>query len=245
VQASTGTVRHYGASTLVDITRCLAGQVRAPVALHFDHGTDRKLISECIRAGFSSVMVDASRYSFNENVRLTRDVVEEAHRHGVDVEGEIGMISGVEDDLVIAEDDAIYTKPAVALEFQLLSGVDFLAVAIGTAHGLYKKTPRLDIAALQAIRADADFPLVVHGGTGLTQEVVRSLVSSGCSKMNVSTQIKITFIDSLYEYMSDHRDEYEPMRVLDYARSRLSDMVQKYMELLGSADRAPSLEIAS
>jgi ketose-bisphosphate aldolase len=238
VQTSPGTVRRYGADTLVMMTRRLADSRPVPVALHLDHGTDRAMIHDCIIAGYSSVMIDASHHPFEENIARTRDVVEEAHRHGVAVEGEIGIIAGVEDDLVIRQDRAIYTTPAEALEFQARSGVDFLAVAIGTAHGVYKVEPRLDIDALRAIRAQANFPLVIHGGTGLSFEVVKCLVVAGGSKMNVSTQLKITYIDSLYEYIGKHRDEYNPMRLLDDAQAHLIEVIGTYIVVLGGEGKA-------
>jgi ketose-bisphosphate aldolase len=238
IQTSQGTVKRYSARTLVTWFRGLVEASPIPAAIHMDHGTDTQLIVECIQAGFSSVMIDASKYPFDENVARTKEIVNQAHALGVSVEGEIGVMAGTEDELVIRQDQAIYTTPEEALEFQARSGVDFLAAAIGTAHGFYKVTPRLNIDTLRAIRAQADFPLVIHGGTGLSVEVVKELVASGGAKMNVSTQVKKTYIDSLFDYITEHRYEYDPLRVLKHAQKELIAMIGEYLDILGSTGRA-------
>lgn len=238
LQTSSGTIDRFGVKTLVGMARLIAEESPVPVALHLDHGKDRAVISEAIAAGFNSVMIDGSHLPFEENVVLTKDVVEEAHAHGVAVEGEIGVVAGVEDDIVVNQDAAIYTTPEEAVEFQRQTGIDFLAPAIGTAHGFYKVKPRLDIATLAAIHREADYPLVVHGGTGLPFEVVKELTQAGGAKFNVSTQIKQTYIDSLFEYIQAKRLEYHPLRLLEDARKHLVAMVVEYMEVLGSAGKA-------
>jgi len=238
LQTSSGVIKRFGVQALVAMARQAAGSSPAPIALHLDHGTDRKVLHEAIEAGYSSVMIDASKYPFEENVERTRDVVEEAHRRGVPVEGEIGVVAGVEDDIVIHCDKAIYTTPEEAIEFQARTGVDFLAAAIGTAHGFYKVEPRLEIDTLAAIRERTGFPLVVHGGTGLSFEVIRALVEAGASKMNVSTQIKQTYIDSLHEYISANREEYDILRVLKHALARLTEMIGTYISVFGSEGKA-------
>lgn len=236
VQTSPGTVRRYGPKTLVAMTRSLAESGPVPVSLHLDHGKDREMIHESILAGYSSVMIDASEFPFEENVRLTKDVVDEAHRYGIAVEGEIGIVSGVEEEVTATK--AIYTTPEEAIEFQKRTGVDFLAAAIGTAHGFYKTEPRLDLNTLRAIHSQAGFPLVIHGGTGLSFDVVRELVASGGSKMNVSTQLKKTYIDSLYDYIGGHREEYNPPRLLDYAQQQLIEVIASYIAVLGGEGKA-------
>ena len=238
LQTSSGTIDRFGVETLVGMARLIAAESPVPVALHLDHGKDRTVISQAISAGYNSVMIDGSHLPFDENVALTKDVVEEAHAQGVAVEGEIGVVAGVEDDIVVNQDAAIYTTPEEAVEFQRRTGIDFLAPAIGTAHGFYKVKPRLDIATLAAIHREADYPLVVHGGTGLPFEVVRELTRAGGAKFNVSTQIKQTYIDSLYEYIESNRAEYHPLRLLESARRRLVDMVAEYIDLLESSGKA-------
>ena len=238
LQTSSGTIKRFGVKTLVGMVRLIAEQSTVPVTLHLDHGKDRAVLSEAIQAGYDSVMIDGSHLPFDENVRLTKDVVEEAHAEGVAVEGEIGVVAGVEDDIVVNQDAAIYTTPDEAIDFQRQTGIDFLAPAIGTAHGFYKVKPRLDIGTLAAIHKVADYPLVVHGGTGLPFDVVRELTRSGGAKFNVSTQIKQTYIDGLFEYIEANRTEYHPLRLLEEARKRLVAMIAEYMDVLGSSGKA-------
>jgi fructose-bisphosphate aldolase class II len=237
LQTSSATVKRFGIKNIVQMARMAAENSPASVALHLDHGTDRKVVSEAIRSGYTSVMFDGSKYPLQENAARTREIVDEAHAHGLSVEGEIGVVAGVEDDLVIHQDKAIYTTPAEALEFLRLSGVDFLAAAIGTAHGFYKVQPRLDIDTLRQLAHTTQCPMVVHGGTGLPDDVIRELVAAGAAKMNVSTQIKQTYIDGLHGYIESHRTEYNPLKVLDYARQELVAMIGRYMEVFGSAGR--------
>jgi fructose-bisphosphate aldolase class II len=238
LQTSSAVVKRFGVRHLVQMARLVAEQSPVPVALHLDHGTDPAVLSEAIRSGYSSVMYDGSKLPLAENAARTRRIVAEAHAHGVSVEGEIGVVAGVEDDIVIHQDKAIYTTPADALEFLRLAEVDFLAAAIGTAHGFYKVQPRLDIETLRQIAAATECPMVVHGGTGLPMDVVRQLIAAGAAKMNVSTQIKQTYIDALHQYIEVHRTEYNPLKVLDHARQELVKMVGEYLEVFGSAGRA-------
>lgn len=238
LQTSSATVKQLGIKALVAMAHLVADESPVPVALHLDHGTDREILRHAIHAGYTAVMIDGSKYPLEENIARTRDVVEEAHAHGVAVEGEIGIVAGVEDDIVVRQDAAIYTSPAEALEFQRRTGVDFLAAAIGTAHGFYKVAPKLDIETLRQIAGATACPMVVHGGTGLPDDVLGELVRAGAAKMNVSTQIKQTYIDGLYAYIEAHRTEYNPIRLLDHARKELGTMVGQYMEVLGCAGKA-------
>jgi fructose-bisphosphate aldolase class II len=238
LQTSSATIKRFGIKNLVQMARMATANSSVPVALHLDHGTDRTVISQAIGQGYTSVMFDGSKYPLKENAARTRDIVEEAHAHGVAVEGEIGVVAGVEDDIVIHQDKAIYTTPEEALEFLARAKVDFLAAAIGTAHGFYKVQPRLDIDTLRKIARATECPMVVHGGTGLPFDVVRELVAAGAAKMNVSTQIKQTYIDGLYGYIGSHRTEYNPMKLLDHARNELTAMVAEYMDVLGCSGKA-------
>ena len=242
LQTSSGVINHFGVKTLVGIARLIAEDSPVPVALHLDHGKDVAVIAEAIQSGYNSVMYDGSHLPFEENVRETAKVVAMARDHGVSVEGEIGVVAGVEDDIVVNQDDAIYTTAEEAIEFQRQSEIDFLAPAIGTAHGFYKVKPRLNIDTLANISSAVDYPLVVHGGTGLPDETVRKLVAAGGSKFNVSTQIKQTYIDSLFGYIESRRTEYNPLKLLDESRRALIKMVSDYMKLLGSAGRAEGIK---
>jgi ketose-bisphosphate aldolase len=238
VQTSSGTIKRYGVKAIARMTADIAGPSPVPVALHLDHGTDRAVLHDAIVSGYTSVMIDGSKHPFDENVRRTKDVVEEAHARGLSVEGEIGVVAGVEDDIVVRRDKAIYTTPEEAIEFQARSGVDFLAAAIGTAHGFYKTEPKLDIDTLATLRERTAFPLVIHGGTGLAPDVVRRLVTTGGAKFNLSTQIKQTYVDSLHGYIEEHRQEYDILKVLQHAFERLQSMIGEYIALLGGEGKA-------
>lgn len=238
LQTSSATVKQLGLPAIAAMTHLLADASPVPIALHLDHGTDPAVIREAIRCGYTAVMYDGSKHPFAENVARTRAVVEEAHAHGVAVEGEIGIVAGVEDDIVVRQDAAIYTSPEEALEFQRQTEVDFLAAAIGTAHGFYRVEPKLDIDTLRRIAQATNCPMVVHGGTGLPFDVVRQLVQAGAAKMNVSTQIKQTYIDGLFGYIEAQRREYNPIKLLDHARRELVAMIGQYMQVFGSAGQA-------
>ena len=190
-------------------------------------------------------MIDASRESFDENIRQTKQVVERCHAIGnVSVEGELGTVSGVEDQVIVAEDETQLCDPVQALEFVEQTGVDIFAPAIGTAHGVYKtKNPKLDFDRLGRIASLINgtrprVPLVIHGGTGLQPDVVKRLVSLGGAKFNVSTELKHTLIDTTYDYISSHRDEYNPGKIDVAVRGAIKTRIGNWIELLGSAGKA-------
>lgn len=238
IQTSPAVVQRYGPSALVGMAKALVDRYPVPVGLHLDHGKDIRMIEACIAAGFTSVMIDASDEPFADNVACTRHIVQLAHAQNVAVEAEIGILAGVEDDLVISQDQAIYTTPEEAIAFQQQSGCDFLAVAIGTAHGFYKVKPRLDIDTLRTLHESTSFPLVVHGGSGLSFTTLRELVQAGASKLNISTQLKKTYLDSLQVYLEQHPEEYNPLKLLEYARAELSAVVTGYLQVFDSTGRA-------
>lgn len=232
IQTSPGTVQRYGPAMLVGMAHVLTDTCPVPVGLHLDHGTDPAMIHACIEIGYTSVMIDASQLPFDENVARTRAIVDAAHRHHVAVEGEIGVLAGIEDELVYEK--SVYTTPQEAIAFQAASGVDFLAVAIGTAHGFYKVAPRLDIQTLRTLKDTTSFPLVVHGGTGLSFDVIRELVSAGASKMNISTILKKTYTDALYDFISQHPGDYTPLKMMNYAFKQLVEVIELYIKVFSS-----------
>lgn len=170
-----------------------------PSALHLDHTKDIKTIKEAIDAGFASVMIDASAQDFEENIRQTKEVVEYAHSKGVDVEAELGKIKSAADKLETDEDRVLYTDPSEAEEFAARTGVDYLAVSVGTAHGVYPvKNPRIDFERLERIRKVVKVPLVLHGGSGLPAQTVRKAIETGgISKVNIATDLEQAFLQSL------------------------------------------------
>ena len=190
-------------------------------------------------------MIDASKENFQENIRQTKEICDYCHAIGdISVEGELGTVSGIEDQVKVAEDEAALCNPESALEFVNETGVDIFAPAIGTAHGVYKtKNPKLDFERLKKISElingdELKIPLVIHGGTGLQPDVVKKLVSLGGSKFNVSTDLKHTLIDASYEYMSSHRDEYNPGKIDLAVKSAIIEKINYWIDLLGCAGKA-------
>ena len=188
-----------GVKMLAEIARLVAADADVPVCLHLDHGDSVGLVRECIEAGFPSVMMDASQHDFEENVRLTRTVVDLARPHGITVEGELGAVGrvGVESDEGAGE--ASLTDPGRAAEFVERTGVDALAVAIGNAHGLYTQRPELDLERLQAIRNAVDVPLVLHGGSGTPAEQLHRAIEIGINKVNVASELGRAYLDVMAE----------------------------------------------
>lgn len=195
-----GTYSYAGTGNVVAIARDLAKKWDLPLALHLDHHEDLADITRKVQAGIRSVMIDGSHSPFEENVALVKSVVELSHRYDASVEAELGRLGGVEDDLVVDAKDALYTNPEQAREFVARTGIDSLAVAIGTAHGLYTAEPKLDFERLAAIRDCVDVPLVLHGASGLPDSDIRRAISLGVCKVNVATELKIAFSDALKAY---------------------------------------------
>ena len=184
---------HAGIDNLSTIARFMAGKSFVPVALHLDHGDTLERAKAALENGFTSVMIDASQKSFDENVKVTRQVVEMAKKTGATVEGEMGIVPGLEGGIEIDEESEIYTEPGQAAEYVRQTGVDALAIAIGSAHGFYKKPPCLNIGRLLEIRKAVGVPLVLHGGTGIDESQIRKAIENGISKINISTEFVAAF----------------------------------------------------
>jgi fructose-bisphosphate aldolase class II len=237
VQVSVKTVKVMGAKLIQLMFQEMASRVPIPATLHLDHCPDRKVIDECIAAGWNSVLFDASKLTYEENIAQTKEVVEQAHAHGVAVEGELEAIKGVEDGV---GDE--YGGPIVAFDkavaFIRETGIDSFAPAIGTAHGLYKGTPKINFQRVSEIMAAEPIPLVVHGGTGLSDETFRELIRRGTPKINISTQLKITFADSFRIYLEQHPTEYDPLKLLGAVKKQLMAQVASFMCKFGSEGKA-------
>ncbi|MCL5985098.1 MAG: class II fructose-bisphosphate aldolase [Actinobacteria bacterium] len=239
IQTSQKTVEQMGFDILPAIARTLAARTDVPVAMILDHGTKMDVIEGCIAAGWTSVMIDASAYPFDENVRLTKHVVELAHGKGITVEGELGHIGGKEEHIDVETDQELLTEPEMVVKFHELTGVDSLAVGIGTKHGLYKsKDVKLDFDRLGKIMELTDFPIIIHGCSDLSDENINRLVSYHPSKMNISTEIKYRYLDSYTKYINDHPDEYEPIKCVKYVLDEVYDLVKGIMIKFGSAGKA-------
>ena len=238
IQTSAKTVELYGCSGLVATVKSLAEKADVPVALHLDHCKDMRLIRACIEAGWSSVMIDASSLPFEKNLDMTKEVVAMAHPRDVSVEGELGAIVGVEDDIHVKEQDSHLADPQQSLEYVRLTGIDLFAPAIGTAHGVYKGEPKIAFELLERIANDVNVPIAIHGGTGLSDEVFKKCIECGGVKINVSTQIKHVFRDSISRYFQDNPDGYEPVKIFAYLREQTQKVVESFIDKFGSESKA-------
>ena len=180
-----------------------AAKAKVPVALNIDHGTDFNQVVRCIRHGFSAVMIDGSKLPFEENVAITRKVVEVAHPNDISVEAELGKITGVEDDIAVAEHEGLFTDPDEAYAFVQQTNCDALAVAIGTAHGVYRGEPKLDFDRLQAIASKIDTPIVLHGASGVPDDAIRKAVSLGVCKINIDTELRLAFAQAIKQVLNE------------------------------------------
>lgn len=237
VQVSVKTVKVMGAKLIQVMFAEMAGRVPVPATLHLDHCPDRKVIEECIAAGWNSVLFDASKLSYEDNLEQTRAVVELAHRHGVAVEGELEAVKGVEDGIG-GEDGGAVVALDKAVAFIRETGIDSFAPAIGTAHGMYKGAPKINFQRVSEIVAAEPVPLVVHGGTGLSDETFQELIRRGAPKINISTQLKITLADSYRTYLEAKPNEYDPLKLLGAVKKNLVERVSCFMRVFGSEGKA-------
>lgn len=245
IQTSVTPSKFLGRDVLVAIYRTLAESAPIPIALHLDHCQDVDYCRTTADAGYTSIMIDASRQSFEENIRQTKEVVDHCLTlGGVSTEGELGTVSGVEDQIKVLEDEAALCNPDQAVEFVERTGVDLFAPAIGTAHGVYKtKNPTVDFERLDKINGMLNsqgprIPLVVHGGTGLPPATAKTLIECGGAKFNVSTELKHAMIDSVYGYISDHRHEYNPGKIDIQIKDTIRAVVARWIDILGSTGKA-------
>jgi tagatose 1,6-diphosphate aldolase GatY/KbaY len=245
IQTSVAPSKFLGRDVLVAIFRTIAEAAPIPICLHLDHCTDVDYCKACADAGYTNIMIDASKQSYEENIRQTKEVVDYCHSVGnISVEGELGTVSGVEDQIKVAEDEAQLANPEQAVEFVERTGLDIFAPAIGTAHGVYKtKNPKVDFERMATIHKMMNSngiktPLVVHGGTGLPEDYIKKLLAAGGAKFNVSTELKRVLIDAKYEYINTHREEYNPGKVDIFVRDAIRKAVMHWIDMLGSEGKA-------
>ncbi|MCL5070012.1 MAG: class II fructose-bisphosphate aldolase [Actinobacteria bacterium] len=237
IQTSQKTVLQFGFKFLPLAVKLLAEETEIPVAMILDHGTDIEVIKNCINHGWSSVMVDGSAKPFEENIKFTKMIVELAHEKNITVEGELGHIGGVEEHINISEDKVILTDPQKAVEFQKRTGVDSLAVAIGTKHGLYEGKVILDFERLEKIMEITDFPIVIHGCSDLPEFDLKKIISYGPSKMNISTEIKRAYLDGYKEYIRENNEEYEPVKAIKIVSDNIKRLIEGYMDKFGCSQK--------
>ncbi len=238
IQTTPGTLKHAGIPYIVACVKTAAKIYDIPIALHLDHCESFDLIIQCIRAGYTSVMIDSSKLPYEENVAAVKKVVDIASIVDVTVEGEIGRIGGIEDDMTIDERDAALTVPKEAQDFAHATGVDTLAVAIGTAHGLYKGEPKLDFERLSAIREKVDIPLVLHGGSGISDNAIKEAISRGICKVNIATELKIPMAQAIQEVFTLDPEENDPRAYMGKAKLAVKEVARKKIRLCGSSGRA-------
>ena len=238
VQTSQKTVIEIGFKVMPAIVKELADETYVPVAMILDHGTDLDIIHSCIESGWSSVMIDGSAYSFEKNIETTKGIVETANKKDITVEGELGTIGGKEEHIDRVGSHMLLTDPEKVVEFQEKTGIDSLAVAIGTQHGFYDSKYELDFNRLGKIMDITDFPIVIHGCSGIAEQDLKRLISFGPSKMNISSEIKHIYIDSCKKYIEDHPDEYEPIAKISYVKNMVKDLVKSYIKIFGSEGKA-------
>jgi fructose-bisphosphate aldolase class II len=261
VAVSPSSIRYAGLAYLEKMVKTAAESAPVPLSLHLDHGKDVETALKCLEAGFTSVMIDGSSLKFEENIALTKHVVDLANSKGVSVEAELGKITGIEKSTA-EEKEAILTDPNVAKEFVERTGADSLAVAIGTSHGAYKfkGEPKLDFERLKLIREKVAVPLVLHGASsvpswiiekavkygaeltgakGIPEEHIRRAISLGIAKVNIDTDLRLAFTAMVREFLTNSPQEFDPREILGSAKQAMKEVVKDKMRLFGSSGKAP------
>ena len=238
VQASQGAIKYAGIDFIVAMTTLAAEKTPVPVALHLDHGSSFAQAVQCIAKGFTSVMIDGSKYSLEENIELTNRVLEVARACGVTVEGELGRIGGTEDNITVSEKEAQYTDPQEAKYFVEKTNIDALAIAIGTAHGQYKGEPKLDLDRLEEINKLVDTPIVLHGSSGVPDDTIRAAIERGVRKVNIDTNIREAFMAGVKQALAENPNLIDPRKVLGPAKEDMIAIVRQKMRVFGSSNKA-------
>ncbi|MGE4271784.1 MAG: class II fructose-1,6-bisphosphate aldolase [Desulfitobacterium sp.] len=238
VQASQGAIKYAGIEYIAAMTSLAAEKASVPVALHLDHGTSFAQVMSCVRNQFTSVMIDGSKLSLEENIALTNKVIEAVRPLGVSVEAELGKIGGTEDDITVSEKEALFTDPNEAERFVKETAVDALAIAIGTAHGQYKGVPQLDFDRLAEIRKRVNAPIVLHGSSGVPDDAIQRAISLGVCKVNIDTNIREAFVAAARKVMTDNPREIDPRKMLGPAREATIEIIREKIRLFGSSGKA-------
>ena len=263
LQASSSAIKYAGYNYLLKMVEAATMETNIPIVLHLDHGPDFETCKACVDAGFTSVMIDGSKYDFEENVALTKKVVDYAHSKGVVVEAELGKLAGIEDDVNVAEDDARYTDPDQAYEFVQRTGCDSLAIAIGTSHGAYKfkGDAHLRFDILQKVKEKLpNTPIVLHGAStvipelvnmcndfggnipgakGVPDEILHEASLSGVSKINVDTDLRLAMTANIRRVFAENPEVFDPRKYCGEARTAIKEVVQnKIRNVFGSSNKA-------
>ena len=265
LQVSAGARKYAKHAYLVKLVEAALEDTDLPIALHLDHGADFEICKSCIDGGFTSVMIDGSHHSFKDNIELTKRVVDYAHQRGVTVEGELGQLAGIEDDVNVSAENASYTQPEQVEEFVKSTGVDSLAIAIGTSHGAFKfkpgQNPKLRFDILEDIEKRLpNFPIVLHGASsvipkyvdiinknggnladaiGIPEDMLRQAAKLAVCKINIDSDLRLALTAGIREYMTAHPDHFDPRQYLTPARAYIKELVKhKIVNVLGCNGKA-------
>ena len=237
MQTTPSTVKYAGLDFFLANVKAAAERASVPVAMHLDHGSSFELAMQAYRTGYTSIMIDGSHGSFEENIAVSKAVADACTPSGIPVEAELGKVGGKEDDLD-GGDDNPYTDPDQAVEFVKRTGITSLAVAIGTAHGVYKGEPKLDLDRLSEIREVVDIPLVLHGTSGVPDETVTECVNRGICKVNYATDLRIAFTKGVSEVFSENPDVIDPKKYNACGKERVKEYVMSKMKVCKSVGKA-------
>ena len=236
LQTTPSTIKYAGLDMYLANVKAAAERASVPVCLHLDHGDSFDLAMRALRTGYTSIMSDGSHNVFEENIAVTKAVADACRPSGIPVEAELGKVGGKEDDLDGGEGNG-YTDPLEAKEFVERTGVTSLAVAIGTAHGVYKGVPKLDLDRLAEIRKVVDIPLVLHGASGLSEEAVVESIKRGICKVNFATELRIAYTDGVKEFLAANPDAFDPKKYGKVAMEHVKAIVETRMKMCGCTDR--------
>lgn len=236
LQTSVKTVKAFGIDEMIGFLKPIVDNAKVDVALHLDHSTDVEFTKACIDGGWSSVMYDGSQLPLKENIKNTQEIVAYARPRNVSVEGELGAIVGVEDDIFVKEGDSAHANPNDCRVFLNETDVDAFAPAIGTAHGVYKGEIKLDYDLFEEINGFAKCPLVLHGGTGLSDAIFHRLIALGAAKVNISTAIKIAYCQGMRSFMEINPDKNDPLKLDAYTKEAVKKVVEKHIRFFSRID---------
>ena len=242
LQASQGAIKYAGLDSIVAMVKIMAEKVNIPVALHLDHGTDYYQNIKCLRAGFTSLMYDGSKLPFDENVKMTKKVVEMAHACDIPVEAELGQIGKMGDSdepgVALERVKESMAIPEEAVKFVELTEIDFLAAAVGTIHGCRTPFAKLDISRIERIRELTGVPLVLHGASGVNDDEVRKGIVAGICKINIDTRIRMIFTEKMSEIIKTNPEEIDPRKILGPAKDAAKEIIRDRIKVFGCSGKA-------
>ncbi len=238
IGVSEGAITYMGGyHTVVGIVRNLVTDlnITIPVAIHLDHGSSVESCRRCIDAGFTSVMIDASKYDLETNIQMVKEVVEYAHLRNVTVEAEIGHVGGAEDGI---QSDIAYAKLEDAIKLVKETNIDSLAPAVGSAHGIYKGIPKINYELIETIQKETQLPLVLHGGSGIPDEIIKESIQRGINKLNINTDLQIVWSKAVRTFLQENDEVYDPRKVIKAGELNIKEIIDKKIALLGSENQA-------